>query len=165
MPVEVSSDYVTPLEISIDDKGGTTHPNGKPIFTASQVAAYLNRSGGGWTDGTSDSGLEGRQNNIGDDNTVITYGFLETQADVYNNGYVFRNAAGNLSGYSEYFNFATFSAEQGAAAREAMQSWDDVAAVTFREVKRMMPTSTSAISPVRPLPKPMPICRPSHSTA
>ncbi len=134
MPVEVSSDYVTPLEASIDGSGGTTHPNGKPIFTATQVAAYLNRSGGGWVDGTNDSGLEGIQNNIGDDNKTITYGFMETQTDVYSNGYVFRNAAGGLSGYSEYFNFATFSAEQRAAAREAMQSWDDVAAVSFREV-------------------------------
>ena len=135
MPVEVSSDYVTPLEISIDGSGGTTHPNGKPIFTATQVAAYLNRSGGGWVDGTNDSGLEGIQNNIGDDNKTITFGFLESQTDVYNNGYVFRSATtGNLTGYAEYFNFATFNADQRSAAREAMQSWDDVAAVSFREV-------------------------------
>ena len=135
MPIEVSSDSVTPIGASIDGSGGTIHPNGKPIFTATQVAAYLNRTGGGWTDGTNDSGLEGRQNNIGDDNKTITFGFFENQTDVYNNGYVFISpTTGRLTGYAEYFNFATFSAEQRAATREAMQSWDDVAAVSFREV-------------------------------
>jgi serralysin len=36
-------------------------------------------------------------------------------------------------GLAEYFNFAPFTEAQRAAAREAMQGWDDVVAVTFRE--------------------------------
>ena len=39
-------------------------------------------------------------------------------------------------GLAEYFNFAAFSAAQREAAREAMQSWDDVIAVSFRESQR-----------------------------
>nr|WP_314443115.1 M10 family metallopeptidase C-terminal domain-containing protein [uncultured Sphingomonas sp.] len=121
------------MDASLDPQAGGTAA-GKPIWTAAQVAAHLNRTGAGWKDGFNDSGNEGLQNNIGDDNQTITYGFFDTQTQVFNNGYVFRNATGGLSGYSEYFGFAAFTADQRAATREAMQSWDDVAAVSFREV-------------------------------
>ncbi|GAA4001919.1 hypothetical protein GCM10022211_11310 [Sphingomonas humi] len=124
------------IDASIDSQAGGTL-SGKPIFSASQVAAYLNRTGGGFVDGTNDSGLEGRQNNIGDDNKVITFGFFNTLSQVYNNGYTYtaNNAQGQptLYGLAEAFNFAAFTDPQRAATREAMQSWDDVAGVTFRE--------------------------------
>ena len=131
-----STDTVSALDASLDPNAGGTL-NGKPIFSAAQVAAYLNRTGGGWVDGTNDSGLEGRQNNIGDDNKVITFGFFDTQAQVAANGYTYiaNNAQGVPTNYglAEYFNFAAFTAAQRDATRETMQSWDDVAAVSFRE--------------------------------
>jgi serralysin len=138
MPVQDTSDTLLPaIDASLDPQAGGK-ANGKPIFSAEQVAAYLNRTGGGFTDGTNDSGLEGRQNNIGDDNKVITFGFFETLTQVYENGYTYvaNNADGvpTLYGLAEAFNFATFNADQRAATREIMQSWDDVAAVSFREV-------------------------------
>ena len=140
MPFNNESDQVSPidgaLDASIDGQAGGTL-GGKPIFTAAQVAAYLNRTGGGWTDGTNDSGLEGRQGNVRDGNDVITFGFFDTIEQVYNNGYTYtaNNAQGvpTLYGLAEAFNFAPMNAAQRAATREAMQSWDDVAAVTFRE--------------------------------
>jgi len=136
MPVAEASDSVTALDASLDPQAGGSL-NGKPIFSAAQVAAYLNRTGGGWIDGTNDSGLEGRQNNIGDDNKVITFGFFNSQAQLVNNGYVYtaNNAQGVPTNYglAEYFNFAAFTTAQRDATREIMQSWDDVAAVSFRE--------------------------------
>ena len=36
-------------------------------------------------------------------------------------------------GFSEYFNFAPFSAAQRAAARESLQCWDDLISVTLQE--------------------------------
>lgn len=141
MPMNESSDLVSPLagplDASLDGLAGGTQ-GGKPIFSAAQIAAYLNRTGGGWIDGVNDSGLEGRQNNIRDDNSVITFGFFDTLDQVANNGYTYvgTNAQGapTLFGLNEYFNFAPLTAAQRAATREAIQSWDDVAAVTFREV-------------------------------
>ncbi len=138
MPVMENNDTVAPgIDASLDPQAGGVL-NGKPIFSAAQVALYLNRTGGGFVDGTNDSGLEGRQNNIGDDNKVITFGFFNTVQQVYDNGYTYvaNNAQGvpTLYGLAEAFNFAAFNDAQRSATREAMQSWDDVAAVSFREV-------------------------------
>ena len=117
---------------SIDPQAGGTL-NGKPILTAEQVAAHLNRTGGGYADGYNDTPFVGSQNNIGDDNTVITYGFFDAQSQLFTNGYVY-SSGGQLFGLSEYFNFAPFSGAQRDAARESMQAWDDLVAVSFREV-------------------------------
>ncbi|WP_166039737.1 M10 family metallopeptidase C-terminal domain-containing protein [Sphingosinicella sp. YJ22] len=117
---------------SIDPQAGGTL-NGKPILTAEQVAAHLNRTGGGYADGFNDTPFVGQQNNIGDDNTVITYGFFDSQSQLFTNGYVYASG-GQLFGLSEYFNFAPFSSAQRDAARESMQAWDDLVAVSFREV-------------------------------
>ncbi|MDQ3080382.1 MAG: M10 family metallopeptidase C-terminal domain-containing protein [Pseudomonadota bacterium] len=119
------------LDASLDPLAGGTF-NNKPIWTPEQIAAHFNRTGGGFADGFNDTPLVGRQNNIGDDNSVITFGFFNTQAQVANNGYVY-SSGGGLFGLAEYFNFAPFSAAQREAAREAMQGWDDVVAVSFRE--------------------------------
>lgn len=139
MPLSDASDRIdATVDLSLDPFGPGTASNGKPIFTAAQIANYLNRTGGGWTDGVNDSGYEQRQNNLGDDDRTITFGFFDTRGQLLSNGYLYQapNAQGVLTnfGLPEYFNFASFSSAQRAAAREAMQSWDDVAAVTFREV-------------------------------
>jgi serralysin len=112
---------------SADPLGGTTAANGKLIFTADQVAAHLNRTGANWV-GTIDPAPQ--RGNA--DPRVLTFGFFETQTEVRNNGYVY--AFNNqLFGLNEFFNFTTFTAAQRAATREAMQSWDDVANISFVE--------------------------------
>ena len=121
---------------SIDGSGGTTHPNGKPIFTAAQVASYLNRTGGGWVDGTNDSGLEARQNNIGDDNKTITFGFSQQPDRCLQQRLCVPDPdMGGLGGLCRilqlrrlYHRAARRRARGGADRR------DDVAAVSFREV-------------------------------
>ena len=122
---------------SIDPSAGGTL-NNKPIWTLEQIIANLNRTGGSFADGFNDTAQVGIQNNIGDDNSVITFGFFNTQAQLETNGYVYSapNALGTMTDYglAEYFNFASFSDAQRDAAREAMQGWDDVVAVSFREV-------------------------------
>ena len=67
-----------------------------------------------------------------DDPNTITFGFFESQAELFTNGYVYE-IGGRYYGFSEYFNFASFTEAQRAAAREAIESWDDVAAITFVE--------------------------------
>lgn len=110
---------------SVDGMTGTA-PNGKAYWTPAQIAAYLNRSGASWTGGPDpapqqDANLQ-----------EITFGFHLDQQSLEDNGYVYE-LGGNYYGLSEYFNFAAFSNAQMATARQAMQYWDDVAAVSFRE--------------------------------
>jgi serralysin len=128
----LSIDVNDHVDASIDSQAGGTL-NGKPILTAEQIAVHLNRTGGGYADGYNDTPVVGIQNNIGDDNTVITYGFFDTQSQLYTNGYVY-SSGGRLFGLAEYFNFAPFSIAQRDAARESMEAWDDLVAVSFREV-------------------------------
>lgn len=113
------------LEASLDPlAGGTAYDN--PIWTPEQIAAHLNRTQTGW--GVGVNGTPGSD----DDLTTINFGFHNSQADLYNNGYVYE-LGGRYSAFSEYFNFAPFTADQRAAAREAIGYWDDVVAVTFVE--------------------------------
>lgn len=130
------SGYYGMTDASLDPFAGTTF-NGKQVWEVDRIAAHLNRTGGGFADGFNDTPVVGRQNNIGDDNSVITFGFFDTRAELLTNGYGYTapNAQGVPTNYafSEYFNFAPFTEAQRAAAREAMQGWDDVVAVSFRE--------------------------------
>ncbi|MFD1785973.1 M10 family metallopeptidase C-terminal domain-containing protein [Sphingomonas floccifaciens] len=113
---------------SIDPLAGGTL-NGKPIWTADQVAAYLNRTGAAYGSKPTDAVQQGDS-----DIKTITYGFFATQAELANNGYVYQSPAdGKYYGLAEYFNFAAFNDIQKSAAREAMQSWDDIVAVSFVE--------------------------------
>jgi serralysin len=111
---------------SVDYLGGTTGPNGKPIWTADQAATYLFRAGAGYGVGANmvmpTSGVIDQLN----------YGFHTSQASLQANGYVY--FVGNSGfGLSEYFNFKPFTAAQQDAAREAMQMWDDVVSTEFVE--------------------------------
>lgn len=123
--VDVVTTNINPVSASVDGMTGTA-PNGKPYWTPAQIAAYLNRSGASWTGGPDpapqqDANLQ-----------EITFGFHLDQLSLENNGYVYE-FDGDYYGLSEYFNFAAFSDAQMAATRQAMQYWDDVAAVSFRE--------------------------------
>lgn len=120
------TDVVTVVDVSLDPQGGTVHTNGKAIWTPEQIAAYLNRTGGGLYDGAghgpqSDGNLD-----------VINFGFHTGQQSLFDNGYVYFVGSSGFA-FSEYFNFAQFNDAQKAAAREAMQAWDDVVAVSFVE--------------------------------
>ncbi|MDG6078745.1 matrixin family metalloprotease [Erythrobacter litoralis] len=122
--------YVIPsdsLSASVDPLAGTVAPNGKPIWSVEQIAAHLNRTGASWIDGPDPAPQRGD-----DDPTTITFGFFESQAELVDNGYVYFIGDDGY-GFSEYFNFASFTDAQRAAAREAVQSWDDVAAISFVE--------------------------------
>ncbi|HEX8480917.1 MAG TPA: M10 family metallopeptidase C-terminal domain-containing protein [Allosphingosinicella sp.] len=117
-------DSVT-LGVSVDGQTGVG-ANGKPIWTPEQIAIYLNRSGSGF------AGLPTHGPQSDADLSVIKFGFHTSQQSLVDNGYVyFLNGQGFA--YSEYFNFAQFNDAQKDAAREAMQGWDDVVAVTFQE--------------------------------
>ncbi len=112
--------------ISVDPQGGTTGANGKPIWTPEQIAAYLNRTGGGFHGGPQ----AGPQSDA--DLSVIKFGFHTSQQSLQDNGYVYFVGANGFA-FSEYFNFAEFNAAQKDAAREALQSWDDLIAVSLQE--------------------------------
>lgn len=126
----VGSGFVAPttgLQASVDNLAGTTAANGKAIWSADQIAAYLNRSGASWTGGPdpakqSDANLR-----------EITFGFHDSQASLQRNGYVYVEG-GTSYALDEYFNFAAFNAEQRTAARTSIGLWDDVVSVSFREV-------------------------------
>jgi len=91
-------------DASVDNRAGTVAANGKTIWSADQIAAYLNRSGASWTQGTN-AGLQS------DDNpNEITFGFYRTVDDLANNGYVYTTDGTNSFGLAEYFQFGTFNA-------------------------------------------------------
>lgn len=106
---------------TLDGQDGTFQ--GKPIWTAEEAAEYLNRSGTAW-------GVTGIPSD--GDASVINFGFFNSQADLFNNGYVYFLGAQGY-GLAEYFNFAAFTEAQREATREAMQYWDDVVAISFQE--------------------------------
>ncbi|HEX8124581.1 MAG TPA: M10 family metallopeptidase C-terminal domain-containing protein [Allosphingosinicella sp.] len=119
-------DLVTTVDVSIDPQAGTIGANGKPIWTPEQIAAWLNRTGGGFSGGPQ----SGPQSDA--DLSVIKFGFHTSQQSLQDNGYVYFVGQNGFA-FSEYFNFTQFSDAQKAAAREALQSWDDVIAVSLQE--------------------------------
>jgi serralysin len=121
---DTGSDYVTIVDASLDGQTGTI--NNKPIWTPEQIAAYLNRTGGGFHGGPQ----AGPQSDA--DLSVIKFGFHTSQASLQANGYVYFVGQNGFA-FSEYFNFAQFNEAQKAATREAMQSWDDVIAPSLVE--------------------------------
>lgn len=113
------------LDASLDPlAGGTAYDN--PIWTPQQIAAHLNRTQTGW--GVGVNGTPGSDADL----TTINFGFHNSQTDLINNGYVYELNGGYYA-FSEYFNFAPFTEAQRDAAREAIQYWDDVVAVSFVE--------------------------------
>lgn len=100
----------SPADGSADGLAGTVAPNGKEIWDLEQIVANLNRTADKWdvSDGK------------------ITYGFYDTPrtTGLYNNP---KEGFGISEGYSP------FNAEQRAAARDAIQYWDDFLAVDFVE--------------------------------
>ncbi|MGF6108845.1 serralysin family metalloprotease [Pseudomonas frederiksbergensis] len=90
------------------DRGGSALINGKPSFTADQAADQILRKGASWHDQNGDGKID------------LSYTFLTSKPANYN------PALGT---------FGEFSAQQKAQAVLAMQSWSDVANVTFSEGK------------------------------
>ncbi|MDY6922951.1 MAG: M10 family metallopeptidase C-terminal domain-containing protein [Pseudomonadota bacterium] len=114
----------SPLDANIDGTGGTVA--GKPVWTLEQVTANLNRTGISWTPGPNNAVPTSGSAE------VITFGFFENQDELFNNGYVYESG-GQLYAFTEYFNFAAFTAEQRDATRAAIAAWDDLIATTFVE--------------------------------
>ncbi|HYG48152.1 MAG TPA: M10 family metallopeptidase C-terminal domain-containing protein [Allosphingosinicella sp.] len=111
---------------SADHLAGTTGPNGKPIWSATQAAEYLFRAQAGFGDGpkmvTPTSG----------DINVINYGFHTGQQSLFDNGYVYKWTDGNIYAIASQYNaMQPFTAAQVAATHEAMTYWDDVMAPEF----------------------------------
>jgi len=88
------------------DRGGSALVNGKPSFTADQAADQILRKGMSWHDKNGDSKID------------LTYTFLTSKPSNYD---------------AKLGTFSEFSAQQKAQAVLAMQSWSDVAKVTFSE--------------------------------
>ena len=115
------------VDASVDGLAGLIAPNGLEIWSVDQIAAHLNRTGAQWIQGPDPATQRGD-----DDPMTITYGFFENRGELFTNGYVY-SFNGTLYGLNEYFNFAPFTEAQRAAARESIQSWDDVVAISFVE--------------------------------
>jgi serralysin len=99
--------YVNP-----DPDGNGIAYNGKPVYTVAQAAETLTRNGAVWP-------ISGNGN--------ITYSFLDkAPGGLYNNPH--ETYLGSLTE-----GFAPFTAGQRAAARNAINLWDDVVAVDFVE--------------------------------
>lgn len=92
------------------DRGGNLTVNGKPSFSVDQAATQLLRDGASWHDLNGSGKIE------------LTYTFLTSQTS-------------NFSGLG-VTGFSQFSALQKAQAVLAMQSWGDVANVTFAEASK-----------------------------
>lgn len=90
-----------------------TAPNGKQVLTLDQAVANLTRTGGQWP-------VTGH--------STITYSFLEkAPGGQYNNPH--ESYLGGLVS-----NFSPFTTDQRDAARASIQLWDDLVAVTFKEI-------------------------------
>ena len=90
------------------DRGGNLTVNGKPSFTVDQAATQLLRDGAAYQDKDGSGKIE------------LTYTFLTSASSSTMNKH-------GITGFSQ------FSAQQKAQAALAMQSWADVANVTFTE--------------------------------
>lgn len=113
------------LDASVDGQGGEIR--NKPVFTAEEAAAYLNRGLAGW-DGLARTPQSFHAETV--KAGTLSFGFFNTLNDVALNGYVDFE---NLIAFGEYFEFAPFDPAQRAAAREAIASWDDVMAISIVE--------------------------------
>lgn len=90
------------------DRGGPVLVNGKPSFTADQAADELLRKGASWHD------------QKGDGKITLSYTFLSSKPADFN---------------PSLGNFSEFSALQKTQTVLALQSWSDVANVTFADTR------------------------------
>lgn len=90
------------------DRGADLTVNGKPSYTVDQAAAQLTRDGGKYQDLNGNGTIE------------LTYTFLTS-------------ASSKVMSHHGISGFSQFNATQKAQAALAMQSWADVANVTFTE--------------------------------
>ncbi|MES3153371.1 DUF4214 domain-containing protein [Sphingomonas faeni] len=95
---------VAPVGGVNDGARGDTGPNGKPSYTIDEAAIYMTRNNYTWN-----GSVLGRA-------ATVTYGFRDTAP------------AGDTQGFS------TFSAQQITQAELSLQSWSDVANITFTRV-------------------------------
>ena len=140
-------------DASVDGQGGTIRD--KPVFTIEEAAYYLNRGigvqeyeGNFYNSGANWAGAQGTADNDwyflaqakgtapGQPLTELAFGFYETKATLPD-PYVYTVAADGTDaqyvGFAVANGFSAFDAEQREATRQAIESWDDLIAVTFVE--------------------------------
>jgi serralysin len=88
-------------------------PNGKPLLSVDGAIDNLNRTGAIWSVGP---------------NGQITYTFLDRDPTGLYNSPKYKNLIGDYTA-----GFTSFTPEQRAAARDAIQLWDDLIAPSFVE--------------------------------
>ncbi len=140
--------------ISVDGDGGSIR--NKPVFTVDEAAFYLNRGdpkAGATYDpnnptaffepntGAQWAGAQGGHNGIydafsksyveGQPLTELTFGFYGSRADI-DPAYNF--IGGNAPGRRRLDGFSAFTDAQKAATRVAIDAWDELIPVQFREV-------------------------------
>ena len=111
---------------SVDNLAGTKAANGKQIWSADQIASYLNRSETTWIGPDAARQFDSNEREV-------TFGFHFSQEQLGASGYLYR-FGGQVYALAEYNNFAAFTDGQKVAARNAMGFWDDVVDISFREV-------------------------------
>lgn len=99
-----TGDAAAPVGGVNDGARGDTGPNGKPSYTVDEAALYMTRNNYTWN-----GSVLGRA-------ATVTYGFRDTAP------------VGDLQGFS------AFSAQQINQAELSLQSWSDVANITFARV-------------------------------
>ena len=121
------------LYANVDGTGGSI--KGKPVLTLDQITAVINRTsypGEGIGSPGWNQGEYGAPSRSGQPNT-ITFGF-HNEDTIFAPPYVQEDPdTGELFGLSQFFAFQEFSNAQKAAARSAIQLWDDVIAYRITE--------------------------------
>ncbi|TVV71091.1 M10 family metallopeptidase C-terminal domain-containing protein [Sphingomonas solaris] len=146
----VAVDDAMLLDASVDGQGGTIR--GKPVFTIDQASFQLNRGDGLFTIGgvTYESGAiwAGAKGDVnryydpavtkgtpdGAPLTTIAFGFYETRATLPEPYQITQPDGTVVSAFSSLIQgFSALDADQRAAARDAIQSWDDLVSISFVE--------------------------------
>lgn len=104
---------------SVDPYAGGTY-NDKPIWTADEAGAYLNRTGYDWY--TDNGGVL--------DDGILNFAFFNTQEDFYETGYINDSFT---QAFSEFFDFQAMTPAQRDAARLSIGLWDDLVSISFVE--------------------------------
>ena len=106
-------------DLSLDPFAGSYYGT-KPIWTVEDISANLNRTGYDWY--TDNEGAL-------DDNT-LNFAFFNVRSDFNTTGYI--NDSFTVA-FSEYFGFVAFTAGQRVAARNAIETWDDLISIDIVE--------------------------------
>jgi Ca2+-binding RTX toxin-like protein len=116
------------VDASADPYAGTVAGNGKPIWSPQQAADNLNRLDVNWLTGNGDAIKDG----------VLTFGFWKSLSEVQNSYVTEKGSDGDYTTDDSYYiangYFAPFTADQQKMAIQNIGLWDDLIAVSFKQV-------------------------------